>query len=223
VNLIGDISPLAVGVAISPLAIITVILMLVSTRAKSNSLLFVIGWMLGLVVVGSIGLFVAETQDLSPGTGASLTVLVLRFVLAALLLFFSYRQWKKRPKPGHEATMPKWLLSIDSFTPIKALGFAFLFSAAKPKNLILTVAAALDIAQSTFSNVQSVLALALFIVIASTSVAAPVILYFVLGEKATWMLEGLKRWFVENNATIMFVLLLVFGALLIAEGINGII
>jgi maltodextrin utilization protein YvdJ len=45
----------------------------------------------------------------------------------------------------------------------------------------------------------------------------------VLGEKATWMLEGLKRWFVQNNATIMFVLLLVFGAILIAEGINGII
>jgi len=223
VNLIGDILPLAVGVAISPLAIITVILMLASKRAKSNSLLFVIGWILGLVVVGSIGLFAAETQDLSLGTGASLAVLVIRFSLAALLLFFAYRQWQKRPKPGHEPTLPKWLLSLDSFTPIKALGFAFLFSALKPKNLILTVAAALDIAQSTFSNVQSVMALALFVVIASTSVAAPVVLFLVLGEKATWMLEGLKRWFVQNNATIMFVLLLVFGAILIAEGINGII
>jgi hypothetical protein len=55
VNLIGDILPLAVGVAMSPLAIIAVIIMLGSKRAKSNSLLFVIGWMLGLVVVGSIG------------------------------------------------------------------------------------------------------------------------------------------------------------------------
>jgi MFS family permease len=223
VNLIGDILPLALGVAISPLAIIAIILMLTSKRAKSNSLLFVIGWVLGLVVVGSIGLFVAETQDLSPGTGASLTVFVIRFVLAALLLFFAYRQWQKRPKPGHEPTVPKWLLSLDSLTPIKALGFAFLFSAVKPKNLILTVAAALDIAQSTFSNVQSVMALTLFVVIASTSVAAPVVLSLVLGEKATWMLEGLKRWFVQNNATIMFVLLLVFSAILIAEGINGIL
>jgi len=222
VNLIGDILPLAVGVAISPLAIISVILMLVSKRAKGNSLSFVLGWILGLFIVGGIGLFVAKTQDLSPGTGASLAVLVIRFALAALLLFFAYRQWQKRPKPGHESIMPKWLLSIDSFRPIKALGLAMLFSALKPKNLILTVAAALDIAQSTFSNVQSVIALAVFVVIASTSVAAPVVLSLVLGEKATWMLEGLKRWFVQNNATVMFVLLLVFSAILIAEGINGI-
>jgi hypothetical protein len=67
------------------------------------------------------------------------------------------------------------------------------------------------------------MALTLFVVIASTSVAAPVVLSLVLGEKATWMLEGLKRWFVQNNATIMFVLLLVFSAILIAEGINGIL
>ncbi len=128
-NLIGDILPLAVGVAISPLAIITVILMLVSKRAKSNSLSFILGWVLGLGIVGGIGLFVAKTQDLSPGSGASLAVLVIRFTLAALLLFFAYRQWQKRPKSGNEPTLPKWLLTIDSFTPIKALGFAMLFSA----------------------------------------------------------------------------------------------
>ena len=221
-SLIGDILPLAVGVVMSPLAIIAVTLMLVSEGAKRNSLSFILGWILGLVVVSGMGLFVAETQDLSPGTGPSLAALVIRFVLGALLLFLAYRQWKKRPKPGHQPTVPKWLLSIDSFTPLQAFGLALLLSV-KPKNLILTLAAALDIAQSTLGNVQSVMALVLFIVIASTSVAAPVVLFLVMGEKSTWMLDGLKRWFMENNATIMFVLLLVFGAILIAEGINGII
>ena len=221
-NLIGDILPLAIGVAMSPLAIIAVTLMLVSKRAKSNSLSFILGWILGLAVVGGIGFLVAETQDFSPDSGASLAALVIRFAFGALLFFFAYRQWKKRPKPGRQTIVPKWLQSIDSFTPIKALGFALLFSAAKPKNLILTLAASLDIAQSTLGSVHSVMALVLFVIIASTSVAAPVVLFFVLGEKATWMLEGLKRWFMENNATIMFVLLLVFGAILIAEGINGV-
>ncbi|MGZ5561074.1 MAG: GAP family protein [Halobacteriota archaeon] len=222
-SLTGDILPLAIGVVMSPLAIIAVTLMLVSKRAKINSLSFVLGWILGLVIVGGVGLLVAETQDLSPGTGPSLVALVIRLALGVLLLFLAYRQWKKRLKPGQQPTVPKWLLSIDSFTPIQALGLALLLSAVKPKNLILTLAAALDIAQSTLGSVQSVMALVLFVIIASTSVAAPIVIFLVLGEKATWMLEGLKRWFMENNTTVMFVLLLVFGAVLIAEGINGII
>lgn len=222
-SLTGDILPLAIGVVMSPLAIIAVTLMLVSKRAKINSLSFVLGWILGLVIVGGVGLLVAETQDLSPGTGPSLVALVIRLALGVLLLFLAYRQWKKRLKPGQQPTVPKWLLSIDSFTPTQALGLALLLSAVKPKNLILTLAAALDIAQSTLGSVQSVMALVLFVIIASTSVAAPIVIFLVLGEKATWMLEGLKRWFMENNTTVMFVLLLVFGAVLIAEGINGII
>jgi hypothetical protein len=36
-------------------------------------------------------------------------------------------------------------------------------------------------------------------------------------------LDEWKEWLTENNATLMFVLLLVFGVILIAEGVNGII
>ncbi len=48
-------------------------------------------------------------------------------------------------------------------------------------------------------------------------------LFLVLGDKAARMLEGLKRWFVDDNATVMFVVLLVFSAVLIAEGVNGVL
>jgi len=119
--------------------------------------------------------------------------------------------------------MPKWLNFIDSFTPLRALGLALLLSAANPKNLLLTLAAALDIAQSTLGSIQSVMALAVFIVIASTSVAAPVILFLVSGEKAASTLEGWRAWLTANNTTVMTVLLLVLGVVLIGEGINGVL
>jgi hypothetical protein len=51
---IGDILPLAIGVAISPVPIIAVILMLFSKKAKGNSLAFLVGWVLGLAIVGVI-------------------------------------------------------------------------------------------------------------------------------------------------------------------------
>ncbi|MDD1725919.1 MAG: GAP family protein [Euryarchaeota archaeon] len=221
-SLIGDVLPLAIGVAVSPVPIIAIILMLLSKRAKRNSLSFLFGWIVGLAIVGSVVLFAAQTQDLSTGTGPSVAASVMRFALGVLLLFLAYRQWTKRPRPGHEPPMPKWLHSIDSVTPMRALGLALLLSAVNPKNLTLTLAAALAIAQSTLGSVQSVIALALFVVIASVSVAAPVILYFILGPKAAHTLDELRVWLTQNNATVVFILLLVFGAILIAEGINGI-
>ena len=49
-SVIGEILPLAVGIAISPIPIIAVILMLLSPRAKSTSVGFMIGWLLGIII-----------------------------------------------------------------------------------------------------------------------------------------------------------------------------
>jgi len=222
-SLVGDILPLAIGVLISPVPIVAVILMLLSKRAKSNSLSFVFGWVIGLAVVGSIALLIGGTQDLSPGTEPSLETSVIRLVLGLILLFGAYRRWTRRRKPSQQPEMPHWIQFVDSFKPMRAFGLALLLSAVNPKNLALTLAAALAIAQSALGSFGSAIALALFVIVASISVAAPVVLYLVLGERAARTLGEWKEWLTDNNATLMFVLLLVFGVILIAEGINGFI
>ena len=50
---IGQILPLAVGVALSPVPIIAVALMLMSQRARLNGPLFVIGWLCARTAIGS--------------------------------------------------------------------------------------------------------------------------------------------------------------------------
>ena len=59
-NSLGSILPMAIGVAISPVPIIAVILMLFTQRTRSNSIAFLVGWVLALVVVGSIVLVLAN-------------------------------------------------------------------------------------------------------------------------------------------------------------------
>ena len=85
---IGQMLPAAVGVAISPLPIVAVVLMLVTPRGRVNGPAFVLGWMLGLAVVGAIVLSVASgasaSDDGEPATWVSVLELVLG--LAALLL-----------------------------------------------------------------------------------------------------------------------------------------
>ena len=66
-NVIGDILPLAIGVAISPVPIIAVILMLFTPRAKANGVAFLIGWVGGLAIAGGVVLALANADKISAG------------------------------------------------------------------------------------------------------------------------------------------------------------
>jgi hypothetical protein len=97
---IGQILPLAVGVALSPVPIIAVALMLMSQRARLNGPLFVIGWLIGLAVIGVVVLAVAGPADASSHGKPATWVSVLKLVLGLLLLLVAVRQWHGRPRPG---------------------------------------------------------------------------------------------------------------------------
>lgn len=112
-----------------------------------------------------------------------------------------------------------WMSSIDGFTPGKSFGLSALMSGVNPKNLALTAAVASSISAAGLSQGQEFAALAVFVVLASLTVGLPVLFYVVRGDKADATLTMWKNWLVVNNATVMVVLLLVFGARLLGDGI----
>ena len=131
------------------------------------------------------------------------------------------KQWRSRPKPGVEATMPKWMSSIDGFGPGKTFVLGAALSGANPKNLALTLAAAASIAQAGLSTGESAVAVAVFVIIGSLTVAGPVLFYVFASEKATKPLATIKDFMAAHNAVIMMVVLLVLGAKLLGSGIAG--
>lgn len=154
------------------------------------------------------------TEEGEPATWVS----VLELVLGVLLLLVALRQFRGRPHEGEEAKTPKWMSALDRFTPVKATGTGVLLSA---KNLLLIVAGAAAIAKAGISAVEETVALIIFVLIASVGVAAPVVMYFALGDRSGPLLDRLKNWMARNNAVIMAVLLVVFGFKLLGEGIAG--
>ncbi len=218
---IGDILPLAIGVAISPVPIIAVILMLFSKKARGNSLAFLGGWVLGMAAVGAIALLLGNAADIGTSSGPSRGAAVIRLVLGLLLLFGAFRQWRKRPKGDDDPHMPKWMESMDAFTAGKSLGLAALLSGVNPKNLALTLAAAMAISQAGLSGVEPWIVLLIFVVIASLTVAIPVLTYQLTGERAESTLDAWKTWLTANNAAVMAVLFLVFAFVLMGKGIGG--
>ena len=222
-NVLAEILPLAIGVALSPLPIVAVILMLFSKNPRGTSLGFLAGWIVGVVVVATVVVFVANPAQQATGGESSPLAAVFRVLLGVVLLVLAYRDWKKRPQPGEEVAMPKWMQGIDSVTPGKAVGLGVLLAGVNPKNLTLTVAAGVAIAAAGLSTPQTVVALLVYIVVACVTVAAPVILALALGEKATPTLNNWKAWLTHNNATVMMVLCLIFGIVLLSKGLGALL
>jgi hypothetical protein len=222
-TVIGDILPLAVGVALSPIPIIAVILMLFSKNARSTSLGFLAGWFLGVTVVATAVVFIADPAQQATGGESSPMPATIRILLGVLLLGAAYRNWKKRPRPGEQVEMPKWMSSIDSMTAGRALGLGALLSGVNPKNLALILAAGVAIAAAGLTTSQTIISLIVFILLACVSVAAPVIVYLVMGARAEPMLNGWKAWLTQNNATVMMILLLVFGVVTLSKGLGALI
>ena len=90
---IGDLLPLAIGIAISPVPIIAVILMLITPRARANGLAFLGGWLLGLAVVGTVVLVVANTAGVATSSGPSKAVSAIKLVFGLLLWLLAWRQF----------------------------------------------------------------------------------------------------------------------------------
>ena len=219
---IGQSLPLAIGVALSPVPIIAVVLMLTTPRARSNGPAFVVGWLVGLGVVGAIVLTLAGPGGASEEGQPATWVSWLKLILGLLLLLVAVRQFRGRPRGDEEAPLPKWMGAIDRFTPGQALGGGAALAAANPKNLLLAVGGAAAIAQTGIPGSQQAIAYAVFAVIGTLGVGAPVGIYFSMGKRSGELLGGLKDWMGHNNAVIMAVLCLVIGVKLIGDALSAV-
>jgi threonine/homoserine/homoserine lactone efflux protein len=217
---LGQSMPAAVGIAISPIPIVLVILMLVSARAKVNGLAFMGGWMLGVLTVTGLAYFLADGADVATDTTASDTANIGQLLLGLLFVALAVRQWRSRPRPGVTVEPPKLFAAVDSMGGGKAAGLGFLAAAANPKNLPLAASAGIGMAQLGVTGSDGAIAVLLFTVLASATVAAPVIVYFAMGDRAASMLAAWKTWLMDNNATVMMVLFAVLGAKMIGAGMG---
>ena len=103
----------------------------------------------------------------------------------------------------------------------KAIGLGLLLSAVNPKNLLLAVSAGLIVGGAGLTFSQTSVVIIIFVLLAACTVIIPVIGYLIASARLAGPLDKLREWLVENNATIMAVLLLVIGVAVIGKGIGS--
>jgi hypothetical protein len=218
---IGEILPLALGVAISPVPIIAVILMLLSPRAGASSTAFLVGWVLGVAVVVTVVTLVVNPATSDDTSKPSVTVSVIKLVLGLAAIALGVKEWRGRPAPGESAKLPSWMAAIDGMTPLRALGLAALLAGVNPKNLTLCLAGGVSIGGAGLTTAETVLTLVVFVVIASSTVAVPVLGYLLARDRMAAPLGRLRDWLTANNAAVMSVLLVVIGTAIVGKGLGG--
>ncbi|WP_238018453.1 GAP family protein [Dactylosporangium sp. AC04546] len=158
-------------------------------------------FLVGLAVPAALVVAVA-------GPAARSAIGLLLILLGIVLLLLAAMEWRRRPLPGHQRRPPQWLAGLATMPLREAALRGGRAAAGDPKNLTLTVAAALLTARAGGSPAMVVL----YAVLASLTVAAPML----------WSarLTPLGDWFARDHAPILVTTLLLTGTAVLAAGLS---
>ena len=220
-QVIGDYLVPAIGVALSPMAIVGFILMLVSAGGMPKAWGFIAGWAVGTgVVLVIVGALVSGTEN-DTGDANNAILGWIRILFGLGMAFLAWHTWQGRPAEGETPTLPGWMQAMDIVTPVKAVGLGVMLSALNPKNLPLIITAAGVIGQANLNGAETVACYLIFIVLACLGMLIPIGIFLAAGEKGAAILDGTRTWLVNNNATIMAVLFLILGVSLVGKGLGS--
>jgi hypothetical protein len=220
-NAIGASLVMAVGISITPLAITAVLLLLTTPRARTNGLAFLLGWLIGLGVVGCVVLVIFAPAHASHSGTPATWVSWLRLVLGGFLLVVPLYWLGHRPGRNDAVRMPAWLGKVDHVKPPMALALGTVLAGVRPKNLLLIVAGAAAIAQTGIPAAQQAIAYIVFAAVATIGVGIPVAIYFVTRQRAPDVLGRLEDWMSYGAVPITSVVCLLIGADLIGSAISA--
>jgi hypothetical protein len=212
-----ELLPLALVITVSPLSIIPAVLMLHTPRPRPSSLAYLAGWLLGLSALTAIAIAISGMLGglrSSPPQWASW----LRIAVGAALIVFGVIRWLTRR--GHDH-IPAWMRSLTNVTPARAGITAAALTVVNPKVLFICAAAGLAIGTDVLGVVGTVTSAALFVAVAASSVAVPILAYVAAGDRLDAPLERLKDWLEKHNTALVAGILVLIGLLVLYKGIHA--
>jgi hypothetical protein len=218
-SLLTTLIPLALVVAVSPLSIIPAVLVLQTPRPGPTSLTFLGGWLLGLSALTAA--FVASSDLLGdlhkkPPTWASW----LRVVLGVALIGYGVYEWLSRHK---RTESPKWMRSFSTLTPMRAAITALVLVVIRVEVLTMCALAGLNIGGSGLGNAAKWTLAAIFVAVAASTVAIPILAYAAAGHRLDDPMARLKDWMDKNTGALMAAVLILIGLMVLYNGASALL
>jgi hypothetical protein len=219
----GQLLPLALTIALSPLPLAALLLLLLAPGGFRTAAGFSIGWFVG-VAFAATGLALLSSllpHDRSDGSRALQVALPL--LLGLVLIVLGAVQWHDRPGRNADVPLPRWLNALDRLTPTRATIIGVGYAAFRPKNLVMAAAAGVVILGAHSDPTAIVLSVAVFTALASVTMLAPVLAYALGGPGVRRQLARLREWLVRNMSMITVFTVLLLGVFLVLVGLSTLI
>ena len=216
VDELTELIPLALVIALSPLSIVPAVLVLHSPRPRPSGLAFLTGWVIGLVALTTLFIGVSGLLGGMGGEPPTWTSWV-RIVIGVALIAFGIFRWLTRHSKPHQMPGTK---HVTEAGPVKAFAIGAVLTVANPKVLFVCAAAGLAIGSSGLGHgIWG--AEAVFVAVAASTVALPILAYTLSGDRLDPYLDRLKVWMEKHNAALVAAILVVIGLLVLYKGIHG--
>ncbi len=203
------------AIAFSPFRITAVILVLVSPGPARRGTLFLIGYVAAIGAASFLSFLVSvqvEPQSLQLSERMSLVLVV------AGIGIIGFAAWQWRRASGERSQTPRWTTAIGRLGAGSSLALGAGFAILSIKNIGLIAAAMVTIRAADLSAPVSLILIVAFIVVASSSVAMPVIWRLTGGASAVNDLQRLNDWLVKHRTTIVGGGLVVLGFVVLLMG-----
>ncbi len=203
---LAEMMPFAVAGAFLPTWTLVVVVLLGTRRPRQNALAFILGNATFRATLGIAVLFGFE--ELAAEGIADPTIPRDPWLItasAALLLGLAVLAWSRPDQPSR--SNPRWMSTLERTRPAAAFGLGVLLVAAPGAQYVYFLAGMGILASSGLSTQPKLVLLALFVVSLQLMLTVPLFVHAAFPNRATRLLESLKRW-VESKGRLVGTLIL---------------
>ena len=199
----------ALAIAVNPVPIIAAVTLLMTDHGRRNTGAFLGALIVVMAADGLLTLFLIG-QDSSGASSAAHAWVQL--VLGVVFLGLFVLQWRARPPASGEE--PGWMKMMNraGFGAAVVLGLAL-------TNYALLSAGISTIRSAGLSSSQELAALAFFILVSVSTVAATLIVFIVFPRWAQVALVRLKAWLTTHSRVLLLAVFGLMGLLFTVEGL----
>jgi hypothetical protein len=219
VEAIGHILPIALAVAISSVPIMVTIYILLSSSRARAALPFMIGWVIGILLVITVCALVAQlvpTPRIGRRPETAVGAIEILVGLALIVLgFLTIR----RARHVAEPSMPSFLDPKRTLGPWQAFGVAMILNV-RPKGLLLAIAGGLTIRGDASSTTEALVAILVYTLIGSSTVVVPIIATLVAPRKMEPRLTSARSWIARNGEVLTGIIVIMIGVVIVGMGIG---
>ncbi len=216
-QVLGQVIALGIAAALSTVPISATIFILLSERRGVIAFPFLAGWVIGTAASVVLASLAAEAL---PGRPRQLDSLIhnLEILVGTALVLLGIVTLVRQRRRSTAMRPPDWLESIASFGALPAFGTAVALNI-RPKALLLTVAAGLAIRGGHLRPPETLIVIAVYTAIATSTVVAPILATAFFPDRMEPVLVASRDWLVAHGAVMTAVIMILVGLLVVSAAL----